>query len=208
MSTAPFMENTLDWVARLAEFNLLPSRTLHHSRHARFDPDGGWRTLLAHASDTASVHRHWSGDILAALKLDNRFTSATANPTLYIAIQPPDQLENLGAWLGIQLCQARLRTIIVREDLHQLLDVTHAQYMQHARRTPALIHYAPACQWSVADVTNHYLELGHAALLQACGASDDALCSRLRLKLPEVSEWPRLPASDMLLHACLEFLNG
>lgn len=194
-------------LARLAELQLLPSRILHKSRYPQFDADQAWRTLLNTSTDPAPVHRHWSQEIIHTLGIDTSAAITPRNATLPVVLLPTDTFETLGTWLGIQLCASRLRTIIQKSELQILMSLPHADVIKQARRQPAATHYAPARHWDAAHIAQNHSDLGHAALLYACCASDQTLHRLLALKLPETQPWPQLPDPDMLIHACLEFLT-
>lgn len=194
-------------LVRLAEFQLLPSRSLHHSHHPRFDPDGAWRALLHACPDPAPVHRHWSQEILLALDINTNTAITARHATLSVALLPTGTLEALGTWLGIQLCASRLRTMIHRSELQLLLSLPHADIIRQAQRLPAFVHYPPAQHWSATQIVQDHTDLGHATLLHACSASDETLHRLMTLKLPATQAWPDLPAPDMVINACLEFLT-
>ena len=54
---------------RLVEFNQLPSRTLHPSRHAAYAPPAALAAIAAAPGLAPAWHRHWSREILDALEI-------------------------------------------------------------------------------------------------------------------------------------------
>lgn len=216
MTTATTMPDTLDpgtltesALQSLAEMRMLPSRILHESRLDQFDPDGHWRSLLSQSANPAPVHRHWSHAILAQIGIRENAQIMPRQAALPVALLPGETFERLACWLGLQLCASRLRSMIRKSELEPLLALPWANFVIQARRHGTSVHYPASRQWDASQIASRHVGLGACALLHACDNSgpDQALYRLLALKLPETQSWPDLPESDMLLHACLEFLN-
>ena len=96
---------------RLLAFNLLPSRTLHPTRHAQY----GAPARTVPAAMMPAWHRHWSRDILRRLDLHERPVTDARRPELPVALLPPDRLARLVRYTGAALCAARMRHTIAGE---------------------------------------------------------------------------------------------
>ncbi len=200
---------TLVQLQALSELRLLPSRILHASRLDQFDPSGHWRGLLAQSTHPAPIHRHWSQAVLKQLAIRDSAQVMPRAAALPVALLPVNQINALAAWLGLQLCASRLRTMISKSELEPLLQLPCRDLVVQARQMGAAVHYPASTQWSAKQIATHYVDLGACAVLHACDSSgpESALYRLLALKLPETTPWPDLPDADLLLHACLEFLN-
>lgn len=168
--------------ARLLEFNFLPSRTLHPSRHAGF----GAPARPVPEPCAAAWHRHWSRDILRRLGLHDRPVRDAERPELALALLPPDRLARLARHTGASLCAPRLRRVIDGGEVRQLAAELGGDALAFARRAaPAASAAAPADALSAQDLPAAVDRLGRAALLAALHDGGPELVLRAELKLPD-----------------------
>ena len=188
--------------ARLLEFNLLPSRTLHPSRNARYGtPDRAIPLRLAPA-----WHRHCSREILRRLNLTDRPVRDTTRPELILALMPPDRMARLARHVGAIFCASRLRRAIRGNEVRELTAGLGADVLDFARRAaPAVPTASDAADGGIDALEAAALpagidRLGYAALAGAfrCGGAELAL--RAELKLPDLPVQPA-PCEDA---ACLD----
>lgn len=196
------------WLGQYSTFTLLPSLDLHPSHLPRLDPQGHWQHLLALSPEPAIVHRHWSHDILHQLQLEPSISPCLPNPPLQLALLDRHTLEQLCAWLGLQLCQQRIKQFIQAQDIQRLLNGAHAQYVQQARLEHSDLAYLPAQTWDAEKVEDFYQPLGRAALLHACHDGGAGLIERLRLKLPHTEPWAGLPDPALIRATCLAHIES
>ena len=114
--------------ARLLAFNLLPSLTLHPSRHAAF----GAPSRPVPAACAAAWHRHWSSAILRRLDLHDRPVLDADRPELPLALLPPDRLARLARQVGAVRCAPRLRRVVVGDQVRELSTVLGADVLAFA----------------------------------------------------------------------------
>lgn len=170
--------------ARLTEFNLLPSRTLHPTRHAEFDAPQPAGPLPA--SLEAAWHRQWSVQILRRLGLHDRPVRDAQRPELALALLPPEPLVRCAQWLGVALCGPRLRRAIAGADVRRLLDGLGADAMAFARQSATTLHpgIAGCVSFSADDTVAAVGRLGRATLMEALRGAGPELALRAELKLP------------------------
>ncbi|MEN4920218.1 SctK family type III secretion system sorting platform protein [Achromobacter spanius] len=182
---------------RLVAFNLLPSRTLHPSRHAAFAaPAPVVPDALA-----SSWHRHWSREILCALGLQERPVTDPNRPELALALLPPDALAQCARRMGATLCGPRLRRAIAGDEVRLLIGSLGAELMDFTRRTAGALHagIAESAAWPVEQAAAAVDTLGLAALRAALSSGGSELSLRAELKLPEQpAQDAPLPAFDAL----------
>lgn len=170
------------FTGRLIEFNLLPSRTLHPSRHAQFSaPEAPVPAALA-----AIWHRHWSRDILRRLGLLERPVREASQPELALALLPPDRLARAARLVGAALCAPRLRRAIAGGEVRQLLAALGAEALDFARHSAQALH--PGLDGGAAlnarDVAAQVDHLGRATVMAALRGGGPELALRAELKLP------------------------
>jgi type III secretion protein K len=176
MSAAPLFGS------RLLAFNLLPSLTLHPSRHAAF----GAPAQSVPAACARAWHRHWSADILRRLDLHERPVADAQRPELALALLPPDRLARVARHLGAALCAPRLRRAIDGGEVRQLLSTLGADVLDFARRADAgSPARAGAAQAAGAPLAESVDRLGRAALRAAFQGAGPELALRAELKLQD-----------------------
>ncbi|MFJ3463698.1 SctK family type III secretion system sorting platform protein [Achromobacter spanius] len=185
----------------MVAFNLLPSRTLHPSRHAAFAAPAALQALDAAPALAASWHRHWSRDILRTLGLVDRPAADPARPELAIALLPPAALAQWVRRMGAALCGPRLRRAIAGDEVRRLIDQLGDDLMAFTRRTAGGLHagIAESAAWPIERAIGAVDALGHAALRAALSGAGPEVLLRAELKLPELphADAP-LPAFDAL----------
>lgn len=186
---------------RLVAFNLLPSRTLHPSRHAAFAAPAMLDALAGAPALAASWHRHWSREILRAIGLLERPVTDPERPELALALLPPEAMAQCARRMGAALCGPRLRRAIAGEEVRMLIDRLGADLMEFTRRTAGGLHagIAQSAAWPIEQAAAAVDTLGQAALRAALSGAGPELRLRAELKLPEQpAQDAPLPASEAL----------
>lgn len=186
---------------RLVAFNLLPSRTLHPSRHAAFGAPAALQALDAAPALAASWHRHWSRDILRTLGLTDRPAADPGRPELALALLPPDALAQCARRMGAALCGPRLRRAIAGDEVRLLIERLGDDLMAFTRRTAGGLHagIAESAAWPVQQAADAVETLGQAALRAALSGAGPQVVLRAELKLPELPQADApLPAPEAL----------
>lgn len=186
---------------RLVEFNQLPSRTLHPSRHAAYAPPATLAVMAAAPALAAGWHRHWSRDILDALGLRQRPVTDPDRPELALALLAPDALAQCVRRLGAVLCGPRLRRAIAGDEVRTLIADLGADLLDFTRRTAGALHggIAASSAWSLAETTAALDTLGRDALRAALASGGPELAQRAELKLPDLPAGPSpLPGQEAL----------
>lgn len=171
--------------ARMMEFNLLPSRTLHPSRYSVFAPPAVIQRLQAETAYQAGWHRHWSRSILRMLGLEPVLDAD--RPELAVALLQPAPLLRLVQWVGATLCGPRLRRTIAGAEVRALLAGASVEVLDFARDRAAHHHpgLAPSVEWEITQTVEAIDTLGRATLLAALSEAGPSLVRRVELKLPE-----------------------
>ncbi|MCA0325222.1 MAG: SctK family type III secretion system sorting platform protein [Proteobacteria bacterium] len=105
-------------LARLTQFNLLPSLFLHPGQVKLLSPPNGMDTNAArHPAVQAALHRQWSQRLLARLNVAASPVVNLKEPALPLALMAAEQLDRLVRELGIALLGRRLRRMILRDDV-------------------------------------------------------------------------------------------
>jgi type III secretion protein K len=169
--------------ARLLEFNLLPSLTLHPSRHAAF----GAPSRPVPAACAAAWHRQWSGAILRRLNLRDRPVVDADRPELALALLPPDRLARVARHVGAARCASRLRRAIAGDDVRALASALGADALDFARRaeTGPWSRPADADAGPVASLAGRVDRIGRAALRAVFQAAGPELGLRAELRLED-----------------------
>jgi type III secretion protein K len=186
---------------RLVAFNLLPSRTLHPSRHATFAAPAVLEAVARAPQMAASWHRHWSRDILRALGLLERPVTDAQRPELALALLSPEAMTQCARRMGAALCGPRLRRAIARDEVRMLIDSLGVDLVDFTRRAAGTLHagMAESTAWPIEQAVHAVDALGVAALRAALSDAGPELRMRAELKLPElpVQEAP-VPALEAL----------
>lgn len=186
---------------RLVEFNQLPSRTLHPSRHAAYAPPAALAAVAAAPALAPAWHRRWSRDILEALGLWQRPVTDTSRPELALALLAPDALARCARQLGVVLCGPRLRRAIAGDEVRTLIAHLGADLLDFTRRQAGSLHggLVETVAWPLADITAAIDTLGLGALRAAFAEAGPELARRAELKLPDLPATPApLPAPQAL----------
>ncbi len=169
--------------ARLLAFNLLPSLTLHPSRHAAF----GAPSRPVPAACAAAWHRHWSSAILRRLDLHDRPVLDADRPELPLALLPPDRLARLARHVGAARCAPRLRRVVAGDQVRELSAVLGADVLAFAQQAqtgpwsrPADLDADP-----VMALAGRVDRIGRAALRAVFQAAGPELGRRADLRLEE-----------------------
>ncbi|MVW78582.1 SctK family type III secretion system sorting platform protein [Bordetella sp. 02P26C-1] len=173
------------WLSsRMLEFNFLPSRTLHRSRHDAFAPPGVGRALVDAPAWRASWHRHWSRSILRELDVDP--VDHGAHRELVLALLREDALAQLARRIAMVLCGATLRQTIDGDALRALELRLGKDLLAFARRDGVrYVQYLPTPSEFVLPGTVEEVErLGQSILLASASMAEPALLRRFELKLP------------------------
>ena len=128
--------------ARLLAFNLLPSLTLHPSRHAAFDAPA----QPVPEACAAAWHRHWSAAILQRLGVYDRPVTDAQRPELALALLPPDRLARVARHMGAVRCAAHLRRVIAGAEVRALAAALGTDVLDFARGAALDAWSRPAAQ--------------------------------------------------------------
>lgn len=174
---------TATFSARLLTFNLLPSLTLHPSRHAAF----GAPSQPVPAACAAAWHRHWSAAILRRLGLWHRPVLDADHPVLALALLPPDRLARLARHVGAACCAPRLRQVIAGPEVRELIAALGADVLDFARRAD---HGSWACAAGavpgpVSALAGQVDAIGRTVLRQVFQPAGPELALRAELKLED-----------------------
>lgn len=179
--------------ARLVEFNLLPSRTLHPTRYAEY----GAPAEPVPAALAPAWHRHWSQAILRKLGLQDSPVRDCARPELALALLPGDRLARCARLLGATLCAPRLRRVIAGAEVRRLLEGLGPDALDFARQSDAVL---PAGVKAGAALDAQGVDsLGRAVMLEALrgGGPELALRAELRLAAGPAEKSPCSPAQAL-----------
>ncbi|AWP74429.1 SctK family type III secretion system sorting platform protein BscK [Bordetella bronchiseptica] len=200
---------------RLMIFNLLPSLTLHASRHDETFPADWVRALCnADAALANAWHRHWSRWILCELGLLNQPVLSLDPPQLKVALLSTDALRTCAAHAGALLCAPRLRRAIDGAEVRTLHAALGRDVMNFAVSSAArALHdgLAASSDWTLAATVQAAQKLGWALLRDAVQGAADEIALRCALKLPrDLDPAPVLPPEEALALALsmLEILDA
>lgn len=171
---------------RMVEFNQLPSRTLHASRHAQYAPQHPPYDVGRVPQWSLIWHRHWSRDILARLGLRDRPVTDPLRPELALALLPPEGLAQCARRIGVALCGQRLRCIIAGPEVRTLLSDLGPGLLDFARQQADALHSGllDSAHLSLEEMVSTIDDLGRGVLLAALQGAGPELALRAELKLP------------------------
>ncbi len=177
-------------VARLLEFNVLPSRTLHPEQATQLAPPQGIAT--AHPSVQEALHRRWSERLLNGLGAASAPVMDLDEPALPLALAEPASLWRLARDLGIALLGASLRRLIVREDVLAARAALSEPGLAWALQGAARLHpgLADTYRWQQTGWSAAADQLGFGLLAQAWHDAPAPLRGRANWKLPPISQEP------------------
>lgn len=182
------VEARLLFSERLMIFNLLPSLTLHASRHDEAFPADWVRALCnADAALANAWHRHWSRWILCELGLENRPVLSLDPPQLKVALLSTDALRACAAHAGALLCAPRLRRTIDGAEVRTLHAALGREVVNFAVSSAAqALHdgIAASSDWTLASTVQAAQKLGWVLLRDAMRGATDEIALRGELKLP------------------------
>ena len=170
---------------RMLEFNLLPSRTLHHSHYAAFESPELVRAVQAQAGWRAAWHRQWSSHILRTLNIG--IVLHTRYPELALGLLSPQALSRLARRVGVVLSGQSVRQTILGEKVRALQAALGVDLMNFARREGRR-YELDLPQWEIVEHgagSLHELEtLGYRTLLESVSQAPSEVVRRVELKLP------------------------
>jgi type III secretion protein K len=209
--------------ARLLEFNLLPSRSLHPSRRALLRPAiaPAFERLAALPRVARELHRDWSTALLEAFDGEaRRPVLAAGEPALPLALAQPEVLARLARDAGLVLLGRHLRRTVLRADVAAAREAIGAEGLAFARGPAADLHpgldnaddvggWLPQGAASLPGAADL---LGAGVLAQAWHDAAPALRRRADLKLPAEADAPRVREASGLRAAaardlCLTLMN-
>lgn len=194
---------------KVAEFNFLPSHTLHASRYDRYASPGLAQVVQMQPRWRRAWHRQWSACILRTLGVGT--IPHTRYPELALGLLPLATLTRLAGRVGMVLSGATVRHTIAGEKLRALRSVLGEELLTFARRESG--HYdSGLAQGSAFEKVPASLceieALGYGTLLAGVSHSPPELARRLELKLPLDTQASDTPLSaEPALRLCLAVLQ-
>ncbi len=183
--TPPFL------MARLLEFNLLPSRSLHAERaQALLDAGPAPAHLLNQPAVQRALHRRWSAELLARLGDHAAPVHDVTLPALPLALAAQPLLARLVRDAGVLLLGGHLRRTIAREPVLQARTELGADSLAWARNGAAQLHPGldDAQPWLGAGWAPAADALGSSLLAQAWHDAPAPLRLRADWKLPPAAD--------------------
>jgi len=194
---------------KVAEFNFLPSRTLHTSRYDRYASPGLAQVVQGQPCWRRAWHRQWSALILKAL--DVGAIQHTRHPELALGLLPLPALKRLAGRVGMVLSGASVRHTIAGEKLRTLQGVLGDELLTFARRDSGRYDSGLAHGSEIEKMPASLIEieaLGYGTLLASVSQSPPALARRFELKLPLNTQASDAPLSAApALRLCLSVLQ-
>ena len=124
--------------ARLQEFNLLPSRSLHAERARALD--GAGDALAQQPAVQRALHRRWSAQLLAQLGEHAQPVLDLSHAALPLALAAPALLARLARDAGVTLLGGHLRRTIARDAVLQARSALGDASLDWARQGAAALH--------------------------------------------------------------------
>ncbi|WP_415788858.1 SctK family type III secretion system sorting platform protein [Bordetella tumulicola] len=194
----------------MLEFNFLPSRTLHPSRHAAF----ATLDLTPSTSMTRDWqriwHKHWSRHILR--RLDLGMVYETHHPELALGLLPVASLTTLARRVGAVLCGPSLRQTILGPRVRALrasLGSDLLRFVQHDTVPCGAHEYdGGAALMHERDMLKVLESLGYGCLLRCVSGAPAQVMRRIELKLPsDVRESDSPLTAEAAWELCLAVLK-
>lgn len=126
--------------ARLQEFNLLPSRSLHADRARLMAPADAPAALSSHPGVQRALHRRWSEQLLAGLGEHAQPVLELSHAALPCALAAPSLLRQLVRDAGVTLLGRHLRRTIARDAVLQAREALGDASLDWARSGAAAVH--------------------------------------------------------------------
>lgn len=127
--------------ARLQEFNLLPSRSLHAERaHALLARDGTESAVTSQPAVQRALHRRWSAQLLAQLGEHAQPVLDLSHAALPLALAAPALLARLARDAGVTLLGGYLRRTIARDAVLQARSALGDASLDWARQGASALH--------------------------------------------------------------------
>ncbi|WP_298208982.1 hypothetical protein [Acidovorax sp.] len=126
--------------ARLQEFNLLPSRSLHVDRAHLMAPAEAHTALFSHPGVQRALHRRWSEQLLAGLGEDAQPVLDLSHVALPYALAAPSLLRQLVRNAGVALLGQHLRRTIARDAVLHARETLGDADLDWARSGAAAVH--------------------------------------------------------------------
>lgn len=190
--------------ARLQEFNLLPSRSLHAERTPLLLPlvtDPAVIALSCQAAGQRALHRRWSAQLLAQLGEHAQPVLGLSHAALPLALAAPAQLARLARDAGVTLLGGYLRRTIARDAVLRARTAVGDAGLDWARHGAAALHpgVADAAPW-VAGGLDHAADLlGAGVIAQAWQDAPDPIRRRADWKLsPAAVDTPSVRSASGL----------
>jgi len=124
--------------ARLQEFNLLPSRSLHSERARALE--GAENALAQQPGVQRALHRRWSAQLLAQLGEHAQPVLDLSHAALPLALAAPALLARLARDAGVTLLGGYLRRTIARDAVLQARSALGDAGLDWARHGAAALH--------------------------------------------------------------------
>ena len=124
--------------ARLQEFNLLPSRSLHAERARALD--GAGDALAQQPAVQRALHQRWSAQLLAQLGEHAQPVLDLSHAALPLALAAPALLARLARDAGVTLLGGHLRRTIARDAVLQARSALGDASLDWARQGAAALH--------------------------------------------------------------------
>ena len=169
----------------MAEFNFLPSRTLHVSRYETYASPAMVHAVQSQPAWCAAWHRRWSASILRELSIEA--VTQTRYPALMLGLLSPRALARLAGRVGVVLAGLPVRRAIAGARVRALREQLGEDLLTFARRHQHLVDAAAVSFESLESVSGTLISLqslGYRTILTSVSQSPPGILKRIELKLP------------------------